>query len=73
MVPDKYNIKVMIIFVIQILYIIVMFIVPYLCFILIFNSRGNARAHTYYSDVCRSVSMFHINFLLPLQYMDTYL
>jgi hypothetical protein len=30
----------------RILHIIVMFIVPYLCFILFFISRGNARAHT---------------------------
>jgi hypothetical protein len=29
-----------------ILYIEMMFIILYLCFILIFNSRGNARAHT---------------------------
>jgi hypothetical protein len=53
---------ILIIFATRILHIIVMFVIPYLCFIQIFYSRCNARTHIYHSNIYHSVSMFHTNF-----------
>jgi hypothetical protein len=41
--------------------IIVMFVVSYLCFILIFNSRDNTRAHTYMYISYRVIIRFRCN------------